>query len=413
LKKYLPYILGGIIAAAAVILIVTGRNDTQRKLDERISFRKKDKIPYGTYVAYESLKYLFPNAGISTNMLEPGYWDSLSNYESGQALIIISPIFHADEFEMKKIIRFIENGNDVFISAAIVSEDAKSILNCGISYLDIYDLVSGKAVEEDTLQVALANPPFQRSYNYMYPGKQLDCHFYKIDSSTTTVLGSGHEGNTNFIHLKAGKGNLYFHLAPMAFSNYFLLRDKNMSYYEDVLSVISPQTKRIVWDEYYLNKRQANDRREGEGSSNSWLTALFTYPALKWGLLTAIFTLILYVLLEMRRKQRYIPVITRPRNDSLDFVKTIGRLYYDKGDHKNLCRKMSAYFLEHVRNRYKLPTAVLNEEFIKNLQFKTGADESEIQSIVFFIREMENSPAISDHQLHYFHKQLETFYSKT
>jgi hypothetical protein len=115
----------------------------------------------------------------------------------------------------------------------------------------------------------------------------------------------------------------------------------------------------------------------------------------------------------MRRKQRYIPVITKPKNDSLDFVKTIGRLYYDKGDHKNLCRKMSAYFLEHVRNRYKLATTELNEDFIKNLQFKTGADESEIRSIVFFIREMENAATVSDHQLQYFHKQLEIFYSKT
>jgi hypothetical protein len=278
----------------------------------------------------------------------------------------------------------------------------------------VYDFFSGEMVLEDTLQVSLANPPFQRSYNYTYPGKRFDGHFYKIDSSVTTVLGSGHGGNTNFIHLKAGQGNLYFHLAPMAFSNYFLLRDNNRSYYEDVLSVISPQTKTLVWDEYYLYKKMSSERRRGNNANRkSWLNALFSYPALKWGLLIALFTLLLYVLLEMRRKQRPIPVITKPRNDSLDFVKTIGRLYYDKGDHSNLCRKMSAYFLEHVRNRYKLPTAELNEESIKNLQFKTGMDDSEIRSIVFFIRDMENAPAISDHQLQYFHKQLESFYNKT
>ena len=410
MKKFLPYILGGIIVIAAVILIITGGNSQKRTLNERVSFQKKDRIPYGTYVAFESLKYLFPRASISINNKEPGYWDSLSNYDTSQALVIISPIFYADEFEMKKIIRFIENGNDVFISSAIVSEDAQTILNCSISYLDIYDLFSGRPVEEDTLRVSLANPPFERSYSYMYPGKRLGCHFYKIDSSATTVLGSDHGGNTNFIHLKAGQGNLYLHLAPMAFTNYFLLRDKNMSYYEDVLSVISPGTKTVVWDEYYLRKKQPYARRSG--SRNGWMNTLFNYPALKWGLLTAIFTLLLYVLLEMRRKQRYIPVVTRPRNDSLDFVKTIGRLYYDKGDHKNLCRKMAAYFLEHVRNRYKLPTSELNEDFIKNLQFKTGLNESEIHSIVFFIQDMEKTSAITDHQLAYFHKQLESFYSK-
>lgn len=417
MKKLLPYILVGIIVTAVIVLVVTDHNDEKRTLDKRLSFRKKDKIPYGTWVAYEGLKYLFPNASISTNAKEPGNWDSLSNYESGQALIIISPTFYADDYEMKKIIRFVESGNDVFISSAIISDYVKNILNCTISYQDIYDLVTGKPVNQDTLEVSLANPPFQRTYNYSYPGRRLGSYFYKFDTAVSTVLGREHDGNPNFIHLKAGQGNLYFHLAPMAFSNYFLLRNKNMGYYEDVLSVISRDKKIVVWDEYYLYKKYSYERRSGgDGDNgekgNSWLSALFSYPALKWALLTAIFTLLLYVLLEMRRKQRYIPVIAKPRNDSLDFVKTIGRLYYDKGDHKNLSRKMAAYFLEHVRNRYKLKTTELNEEFIKNLQFKTGVDESEIRSLVFFIRDMENAPAISDHQLQYFHKQLESFYNK-
>lgn len=409
MKKILPYILGAIIIAAAVLLIFTGDREKKRELDERISFRRGDKIPYGTYVAYNGLQSIFPNASISTNSNGPGNWDSLSSYEEDQALIIISPYFFADDFEMKRIIRFVENGNNVFISALVVSEDVKSILNCGISYLDMYDLFSKKPIEEDTLVVSLANPPFKRSYSYMYPGKKLDCHFLRIDTTVTTVLGSS-KGDPNFIHLKAGKGNLYFHLAPMAFSNYFLLREKNIGYYEDVLSVIPALTKKIVWDEYYWSKRRTNEpspeRRKG------WLRTLMSYPGLKWALLTAIFALLVYTLLEMRRKQRYIPVMTKPKNDSLDFVKTIGRLYYDKGDHKNLCRKMSAYFLEHVRNRYKLPTSELNEEFIQNLQFKTGLSEGELRSIVYFIRDLEQEPVITDHQLAYFHKQLQTFYSK-
>ena len=415
MKKFLPYILVGLIATAIVILLVTDKSDKKRRLDQRISFRRKDKIPYGTYVAYENLRYLFPGAKISVNSKEPGYWDSLSNYEDRQALIIITPSFYADEFEMKKIIRFAENGNDVFISAAIVSEDVKNILNCTLSYVDIYDLVSGKPVNGDTLEVSLVNPPFPRSYNYMYPGRQLSSYFYKLDTSIATVLGREREGNPNFIHLKTGTGNLYFHLAPMAFTNYFILRGKNMSYYEDVLSVIGKDKKTVVWDEYYLYKRysqrRSGDDDNGDGQQ-SWLGALFSYPAFKWGLITAFLTLLIFVLLEMRRKQRYIPVITKPRNDSLDFVKTIGRLYYDKGDHKNLCRKMAAYFLEHVRNRYKLKTSDLDEDFITNLQYKSGVDEAEIRSIVFFILDLETAPEISDHQLHYFHKQLESFYNK-
>ena len=136
------------------------------------------------------------------------------------------------------------------------------------------------------------------------------------------------------------------------------------------------------------------------------------YPGLKAALLTAIFTLLLFVLLGMRRRQRYIPVMTKPKNDSLDFVKTIGRLYYDRGDHKNLCRKMAAYFLEHVRNRYKLPTGTLDENFISQLRFKSGADEPEIRGIVSFIKYIDDAPAINNNDLTDFHKQLESFYKK-
>jgi hypothetical protein len=409
-KKILPYTLIGIILLAAALLIFTGDREKKRLLDERISFLKKDKIPYGTYVAYESLSHLFPHVSVSTNKNSPAAWDSLSAYQEGQALLVISPGFYADEYEMKKIVRFVENGNDVFISAAFVSDEAKSVMNCGISYTDLYEMFGAGNEEEDTLQVALTNPPFGRSYNYSYPGKKMDCHFFNLDTSVATVMGTGKGGNTNFIHLKAGTGNLYFHLAPMTFTNYFLLRGNNMTYYEDVLSVISPKTKKIVWDEYFVTKRNTYDDPPGR---KGWLATLFTYPELKWALLTAIFALLLYVLLEMRRKQRYIPVITKPSNESLDFVKTVGRLYFDKKDHKNLCRKMAAYFLEHVRNRYKLSTVDLDEDFIKNLEFKTGMDERELRSIVFFIKDLDNSPAISEHQLAYFHKQLESFYSKT
>src|SRR5205085_10115041 len=117
-------------------------------------------------------------------------------------------------------------------------------------------------------------------------------------------------------------------------------------------------------------------------------------------------------LLGMRRKKRNIPVISKQRNDSMDFVKTIGRLYYDKGDHLNLARKMGAYFLELVRGKYKMQTTNLDDEFVSQLRFKTGLEEWEIRTIVSFIKYLESEPAISDEQLTEFHQQLESFYKK-
>jgi len=181
-----------------------------------------------------------------------------------------------------------------------------------------------------------------------------------------------------------------------------------MAYYEDALSVISPYAKKVIWDEYFLYKLYDHRRQ-----NKSWLYVLFKFPAFKWGLLTAIIAIAIFALLEARRKQRYIPELAKANNDSLDFVKTIGRLYYEKNDHKDLARKMGLYFLDYVRMNYKLSTATLDENFIRNLHFKSGYNESELKTIISFINFLEEAPGISDGQLAEFHKQLENFYKNS
>lgn len=409
MKKYIPYILAGLIVVAVILLLAGGGGKKEpRRPDERITLRKRDKIPYGSFAAYEGLRSLFPRASVVTSAQEPGYWDSLSVYETKQAVIILCADFSADKYEMKNLIRFIESGNSVFISALNLSYEVTQLLNCEVNSDEaIVSLFSGEE-SPDSLTVSLANPPFPVPLSYTYPGVQYDGYFARVDTTTTTVLGYNKTGKPDFIHLKAGEGHLYVHLAPMAFTNYFLLHKGNFSYYEKAFSLIAPDTRKIIWDEYYVNHKAKKQQK----NHSNWFINFMGYPALRAALLTALLALLVYVLMEMRRKQRYIPVIKKPGNDSLDFVKTIGRLYHDKGDHANLCRKMAAYFLEHVRHRYKLPTAELSDEFIKKLHFKTGVDETEIAGIVYFIRELGHTAVVSDKQLIAFHKQLESFYKK-
>ena len=73
---------------------------------------------------------------------------------------------------------------------------------------------------------------------------------------------------------------------------------------------------------------------------------------------------------------------------------------------------MAAYFLEHIRSRYKLNTSELDDEFVKTLHAKTGVGESDINSIVQFIRGLDHTVLVSDKELASFHKQLESFYKK-
>jgi hypothetical protein len=308
---------------------------------------------------------------------------------------------------MQRLLTFAQKGNDVFVSTRYIAASVDRMLGCNSSSFDL-SIVSAEDMPKG-MEVSFTWPVFSDYSVYKYPGKTFQTYFTSLDSNTTTVLGVDGKGRPNFIQLKTGKGNFFVHMEPLAFCNYFLLHKENIAYYNKAFSVINPSVKKIVWDEFFLNKRGDNEK---EKEKKGWLSVLSRFPGLKAALITAFMLLLLYVLMEMRRKQRIIPVVTKPKNDSLDFVKTIGRLYYDKGDHKNLSRKMSAYFLEYVRSRYKLPTGNLDDEFIKLLQFKSGASEEEIRRVVTYIKFIDDSKTINDKQLHEFHKQLDLFYQK-
>ncbi len=412
MKKALPYLLILLLGAAVITLFFSARKKNRKKLDENFTLKRKDKIPYGSWVAFHSLPSLFPDAHISVNRYEPGYWDSLSNYEEKQVLIILTARFEADREELKRLTKFVEYGNDVFISAQYISSAADNYFNFLTSAYDMS--LMGIQELEQGMKIRLNSPPFSPGEIYGYPGRGFQSYFSSIDSSTTDVLGYDGSGRINFIRLQAAKGYIYIHLEPFAFTNYFLLHRSNIGYFEKLMSLLPADARQVVWDEYYLNKVVSRPREE----KKNWFTVLMGMKneegrnSFRAAFLLLIGLLLLYVFMEMRRKQRYIPVVTRPRNDSLDFVKTIGRLYYDKGDHKNLCKKMSSYFLEHVRNKYKLSTGTLDDEFRMNLSFKSGVSEDELRPITTFIRYAEDAPEITPRQLMEFHQQLESFYLK-
>ena len=411
MKKLLPYFIAGVVLLLLAVVVVQSKKN-RHVFDDHVTFNKADKIPYGTYIAYNNLQHLFPRADILVNAKQPGLWNSFMDDSDGQALIIISPSFRADEFEMKKLVSFVKNGNTVFVSAAILSYDVQNMLRCDAP--DAYAVSDNMAINSnsDSFTVSLIKPPFALTQEYGCPGTRFESYFSKYDSATTTVFGNGAYILPNFIQLRAGKGNIYFHLTPLSFSNYFLLYDKNINYYDKTLSVIPKGTKRIVWDEYFLHKKYFN-YNAGSGRSHSMISVLMKNPSFRAALWVLVALVLAFVLQEMRRKQRIIPEMEKPGNDSLDFVKTVGRLYYEKGDNTNLSRKMSAYFLEHVRNKYKISTNKLDEEFILSLQQKTGYSETNIRELVSFIRSLEDMPVVTDEQLADFHRRLEEFYRES
>ncbi|NTS40564.1 DUF4350 domain-containing protein [Flavisolibacter sp. BT320] len=403
MKKFFPYVVGGLAFLLLLVVLISSRGRSARRMEERITLRQRDSIPYGTSAARRLLPGLFPQADIYFDNSYPGSWDAIINQRPNQAVIMVADYFYADEEELDNISQFASRGNTVFIVARMFSDAAANYFN--LSFGNEYSMLQENT--GDSMKLRLETSLFSADTVFTYPGKKYEGYVQQMVASRTAVLGRSEGGKPNFLRLQKGTGNIYLHTAPLAFSNYFILHKNNIRYFQSALSVIPANTSKVLWNEYFL-LRSTPQKKESD-----WLETLFKYPAFQWGLLTALGTLILFALLGMRRKQRMIPPHQKPQNDSLDFVKTLGRLYYDQRDHKNLAVKMGTYFLEHVRAHYKMPTHSLDSAFVKTLHIKSGYPESELQGIVSTIGQLSMVSYISEEGLARFHHQLELFYQNT
>ncbi|MFT4019042.1 MAG: DUF4350 domain-containing protein [Agriterribacter sp.] len=404
MKKALPYIIGAVLLFLIVILLIGGSG---KSFDQRITLNKKDKIPYGAYVAYNNLSHLFPQSQITLNKKAPGLWeDSVLTYDtSNQALFILTKTFNPSEDELSELFHFVSRGNDVFISSYEFNSTAQDFFHFN-SLFDFSGFSQFNSSGLDTLDVWLMQPPFaQQTNHYRYPGRRVLSYFTSFDSTMSYVLERLQDSSALLLRVKAGDGSFYIHGAPLTFSNYFLLHKNNMQHYDQLLSAISPGIDKIAWDEYFIHKPAYNQPKEP-----SPFRILMEQKSFRAAIYTALTGLIIFVLLGLKRNQRQIPRIAAHKNDLLEFVKTIGRLYFQKRDNKNICRKMSAYFTEHVYSHYKINTGTMDAMFVAKLANKSGVSSILIQSIVDHISFINTEAAVHDQQVTEFYELLEKFY---
>jgi hypothetical protein len=392
------------------MVVLTGCRPPGYKLNKLVTLWRKDKIPYGTYYAYENLKFIFPDSRISINEESPAsfafdssseqsYKDIVSETPHKKAYIIVAPSVMPDQSEWNAIMDFVGRGNHVFISSMYFSDSllssVKIKLNSGIFF-------------NDSLRVSVNNPVTNDSLSFQYPGDGTNSYAISIDSQYTTVLGRDQAGHPNFVRFTyKGGGSLYLHFVPLALSNFFLLHKDNHAYYENVFSYLPASVREVKWDDYF----RYHKRRDF-----STLQYILSYrdsngnAPLAWGFWLLLTVLLLIYLFDSKRRQRIVPEITPLRNSSLDFVKTIGRLYYQRKDNYNLALKIVAHFLDHVRVKYNLQTTVLDNEFTDKLSYKSGVPKKQLEDIVESVRDIQLGGIISDEYLLAFNNKMEEFY---
>lgn len=373
------------IAILVVIfaLIIMADRNRPKPIDWRPTYSVNDKIPFGLYVFDKEVKGLIKNQKIERvsamtpyEFLDSKYdSDSLvENYKIKGTFFNISEFESIDDQSIKEILYFVSHGNNAFLSMKTFPQTLLDTLK--IDFRTDFQYT-------DNTSIWLANKNVSTKKYHLVEGMG-DYYFSKIDTLNTVVLGyQGDKPNQkriNFIKVPYLNGYFYLHTQPAAFTNFHLLKSDHYQYAEKVLSYIPKG------DVFWYTKGQ-----NSETISDSPLRYILSQPALKWAWYLFLIGMLIFILFNVKRKQRIVPILKPLPNLTVDFTKTIGNLYYQEGDHDNIIDKKIIYFLERVRNEYLIDTTKLDDVFIKKLHHKSGKDETDIRDLVFLINEHRKS----------------------
>lgn len=388
-RKYILLIIG-------FVVLVLLEYFKPKPVDWSLNFEYNEKIPYGCYALFHSLTDLFPDAEIEPNHVN--YFQFLKNQSGPKtSLIIITDNFNADSYDTGAFLDFVRNGNQLFISSADYSQAFSDSCNFSITSM-IADSLSLKSRKQ---QLNFVNPKLHSDRAFRFQGQLFRRKFTRLDSSKTTILGINAAQEPNFIKKLLGDGEIYIHLQPMTFTNYYVLYGSH-EYSASALSYITGST--IVWDEYY---------KPGNAMSSSPIRYILNQQSLKYAYYMVMTLIVLYILIEARRKQRIIPVIKSPENTTLAFIKTIGLLYYQRGNHKDLAIKKITYFQDHIKTRYHINVSDPSAEIITKLVNRSGVDEKMIYDLFDFINKVTLKQTINEGELMALNKKIEHFHNKS
>jgi hypothetical protein len=147
-----------------------------------------------------------------------------------------------------------------------------------------------------------------------------------------------------------------------------------------------------------------------EGSTP--LRFILSNESLRWACYITIISILIFIVFEMKRKQRIIPVITPLANTTLEFVGTIGNLYYQSAEHKNIAEKKIHFLMDQIRTKYLINTGSLDESFIVALARKSGKPEESVRALVKEILTIQSRDKISSGELIDFNRKIEKFNSQ-
>lgn len=244
------------------------------------SYTNTDKIALGSLIFFESWTQSNPERFEEIKI--PPY-EYLNEEPKNGTYFFLNNYVSFDNDELDDILNWVSKGNTLFISAYNFGGNLEDTLKVQLSsYISADGFKSRPA-----LNLVNSNLKLEKALEFDQDLPAV--YFEEIDTLNQVVLGTSTfrkkdaEEKINFIKTGFGNGEIYLHSVPQAFSNYFLLKNKNYQYQEALLAYLSGNT--ILWDGYY---------KSGKGFFTSPLYILLNNRPLKWAYYFIIITAIVF-----------------------------------------------------------------------------------------------------------------------
>jgi hypothetical protein len=368
-----------------------------KPLDWRDSYSNKDKIPFGGEVIYKLLPEIMGGQQVKSLRVPPyNHLEQDSFSKEKTSYIFINNEFKIDENDQKALLRYVGNGNSVFISAYDFPDSIMKVL--GVKAM------LHKMTKQDTAKyVNFVNPGLRDKKGYIFPRDDGRNYLKVTNGSKVILLAANEDHEPVFVQVNYGKGQFFLHNLPLAFTNFFVVDSLTNRHAFKALSYLPKQP--VFWDEYQKQGRYGENE-------NSVFRYIVSQPALRTAYYLALVGLLLFVVFSGKRTQRVIPVVNPPRNVSLEFVQTIGNMYYKKGDHANMAGKLIQNFWIYVRERFGITAGQFGEnEIFSVLAVKSGLEPTDMNALQTEIED-ESGKWTGDRILD-LNKKLEDFYKRT
>lgn len=376
-----------IILAAIFVGVIFMYYSQPKPVNWKRTFDKDDKIPFGSYAIFHLLEETYASS-VQTNA-EGIYNLNERNLSSDQSLLIIDDQISMTKLEIKSLFAFAQKGNTVLLCANGFGKALRDTFHLDVRMNTNFDAYS--------LDSLLKKPAFEVSYiqskntvkkSYVYPKVATESYFAEMDTNRFSIIALNKKQMPVLLETTVGKGKILLSTLPDVFGNLFIVDHPNRFYVYTLLSRLRNHT--ILWDEYY--KTYGHPK-------GSLFAFIFSSDALYMAYGITLLALLLFMIFEIKRKQRSIPVITPLKNTTLEFVDVVSHVYFNSHNHKHIALETIRYFYFDISRKFNLSTANPDEEFYTRLHHLSGVDIENIRLLFRYCENLKQAPGLTEDDL--------------